>query len=50
MWQVWRIGENIQSFGWKHEGEVYRFLVGNIKERDQLGNHGIDGRIIIKLI
>jgi hypothetical protein len=44
------IGEDIQSFGWKREGEVYKVLVGKFKERDHLENHGIDGRIILKLI
>ena len=39
----------MQSFGWRHEREVYMVLVGNIKERDHLENHGIDG-ILLKLI
>ena len=25
---MWGIGENMQSFGWKHEGEVYNFFGG----------------------
>ena len=30
--------------------EVYRVLVGNLRERDHLGDPGIDGRIICRLI
>jgi len=29
---------------------VYRVLVGNLKERDRLGDPGIDGRIILRCI
>jgi len=29
------------------EREVYRFLVGNRRERDQWGNLGVDGCIIL---
>jgi hypothetical protein len=29
---------------------VYRVLVGNGRERDHLGDPGVDGRIIIRLI
>jgi hypothetical protein len=34
-----------------HMGErrgVYRVLLGNLKERDHLGDPGIDGRIILR--
>ena len=40
----------MQSFGWKREGELYGVLAGNIKERDHLENHGIDGRLLLELI
>jgi len=36
-----------------HMGErrgVYRFWWGNLRERDQLGDPGIDGRIILRWI
>jgi len=26
---------------------VFRFLVENMRERDHLGDHGVDGRIIL---
>jgi hypothetical protein len=29
---------------------VFRVLVGNLKERDHLGDRGVDGRIILKWI
>jgi hypothetical protein len=29
---------------------VYRVLVGNLRERDHLGDQGIDGRIILRWI
>jgi len=29
---------------------VYRVLVGNLKDRDHLGNPGVDGRIILRWI
>ena len=29
---------------------VYRILVGNLRERDQLGDLGLDGRIILRWI
>jgi len=32
------------------EEEVYRVLVGNLKERNHLGDPGIDGRIILRWI
>jgi len=40
----------MQGFRCKHEGEIYRVLVGNIKEGNHLENHGIVGRIKLKLI
>jgi hypothetical protein len=35
-----------------YEGEerVYRILGGNLKEREQLGDQGVDGRIISRWI
>jgi hypothetical protein len=29
---------------------VYRVLVGKLRERSHLGDHGVDGRIIIRWI
>jgi len=29
---------------------VFRVLVGNLRERDHLGDRGVDGRIILKWI
>ena len=29
---------------------VYRILLGNLRERDHLGDQGLDGRIIIRWI
>jgi len=29
---------------------IYRILVGNLRERDNLGDSGIDGRIILRWI
>jgi len=29
---------------------VYRVLVGNLRERDHLGDPGVDGRIILRWI
>jgi len=29
---------------------VYRVLVGNLRERDRLGDPGVDGRIILRWI
>jgi len=29
---------------------VYRILVGNLKERDELGEPGVDGKIILRWI
>jgi hypothetical protein len=35
----------------KGEGrDVYRVLVGNLKERDHWGDPGVDGRIIVRWI
>jgi hypothetical protein len=34
---------------WERRG-IYRVLVGNLKERDHLGDPGVDGRIILRLI
>jgi len=30
--------------------DVYRFYVGNVREREHLGDSGIDGIIILRLI
>jgi hypothetical protein len=30
--------------------DVYRILVGNLRERDHLGEPGVDGRIILRWI
>jgi len=32
------------------KGEIYRALVGKLRERDHLGEPGIDGRIILRWI
>jgi hypothetical protein len=39
MWQVWERGETHTGF-WR----------GNIKEKDLLGDLGVDGRIMLKFI
>ena len=39
MWRVWGIGEVYTEFWW-----------GNLKERDHLGDPGVDGRIILRWI
>ena len=39
MWHVWRKGEVRTRFWW-----------GNLRERDHLGDPGVDRRIILRLI
>ena len=39
MWHTWKGGEAYAGLWW-----------GNLKERDHLGNAGIDGRIILRWI
>jgi hypothetical protein len=39
MWQVWGRGEVYTGFWW-----------GNLRERDHLGDPGVDGRIILRRI
>jgi len=39
MWRVWGRGETCTGFRW-----------GNLKERDQWGDPGADGRIILRWI
>jgi len=44
MWHVWVRGE-------ERRGEVYTgFWLGNLRERDHLGDPGVDKRIILKWI
>ena len=43
------IGGEFSTYGGR--GEVYtRFWCGNLRERDQLGDHGANGRIILRWI
>ena len=39
MWHVWGRGQAYTGFWW-----------GNLRERDQLGDPGVDGRIILRWI
>jgi len=39
MWHLWERGEVCTGFWW-----------GNLRERDHLGDPGLDGRIILKWI
>jgi len=42
------MGEVCSAYG-ERRG-VYRVLVGNLRERDRLGDPGVDGRIILRWI